>query len=104
MNTRSGLSKRLHTGNHCSSHANYGKRIACSGCMTANDIILEGFQVIIIHAILRHRAKTSIDTIDHLIGSEMNEESVTFVDFLQHLFIEFDLFITKQYLLYIRQM
>ena len=97
MNARACLEESAYTGNHGRPYGCVSKGLSCTGRVTPYNIILEVFQVLIVHAPLRHGAKTRIDAVNDLVLVEFFEETVTALHFLHCLFWQYNILPAKNY-------
>ena len=54
--------------NHGRLHINVGQRFPCPCGMASDYIVLQLFQILVRHPVLRHRAETGIYPVNHFIG------------------------------------
>lgn len=96
MYAGTGLSECLDAGDHRSPHTIDRKGLPGSGCMTANDVVLQIFQIAFLDSILSHGAETRIDAVNNFVRGEIHKETVAGFYFLQHLWARLDLFVVGQ--------
>jgi len=72
------------------------KRLSCARGVTANDVVLQIFQVLIVHSPLCHWPKSGIDSVDNSILGKCFQKIVTVPDILINTVIKHYLFIIEK--------
>lgn len=76
MDAALGLDKRAYPCQHSSTNEDVVKRLACSGGVRTDDIVLEVSEVGVIHSPLGHRSETCVDAIDDFVACKVRQEVV----------------------------
>jgi hypothetical protein len=76
MNARFPLQESTYAGNHGGPYGSISERLSGTGGMAADNIVLEFFQMVVIHAPLGHGAKAGVDTVNDFVFVELLKELV----------------------------
>ena len=93
------LQERADARHHGRLHGSIAKGFAGTGGMTADDIVLQVFQIAVVHAPLRHGTESGIDAVDDLILMKLLQETIATLHLGQRFFVDFELFAKEDHLL-----
>ena len=82
MHAGTGLQEGAETGHHRGLHALVGQWVARACRMAAYNVVLQGGEIGVINAPLRHRPETGVDAVDNLVRAEFFQKVVAFRHFV----------------------
>ena len=99
MNAGFSLQERADTRYHGRLHGSVTQRLSGAGRMAADNIVLQVFQVTVIHTPLGHGAEAGVDAVDHFILVKLLQKTVAPFYLGKGFFIDFELFTREDHLL-----
>ena len=99
MNARFPLQERADTRYHGCLHGSIAKWLPGARRMAANNVVLQVFQITVIHAPLGHGAESGINAIDDFILVELFQETVGSFNLCKGFFVDFELLTKEDHLL-----